>query len=141
MIKDLASSNRGFLKAEVAFAHRYFLLVIRALVCFFSFGWCSCSLDNIEFFDCVIFKGFSQEACCDNIQLDGLVGDTWNQIIGLIACKGMGLIISLLSIIILIHFTFLGDYVKRIKPAEDRLSVTELLNYRFSSCKTEDSSG
>jgi hypothetical protein len=63
----------------------------------------------------------------DNIQLDGLVGDAWNQIGGLVACKGRGLIIRLLGIIsvisvilILIPFSFLGGCVKRIQPAKER---------------------
>ena len=61
----------------------------------------------------------------DNIQLDGLVGDAWDQIGGLVACKGRRLIIRLLGIIsviavflFLIPFSFLGGCVKRIQPAE-----------------------
>ena len=58
----------------------------------------------------------------DNIQL---VGDAWNQIGGLIACKCRGLIIRLLGIIslisvilFLIPFSFLGGCVERIQPTE-----------------------
>ena len=68
----------------------------------------------------------------DNIQLDGLVGDAWNQICGLVASKCRGLIIRLLGIIsvisvilFLIPFCFLGGCVKRIQPAKERLIVTE----------------
>jgi hypothetical protein len=65
----------------------------------------------------------------DNIQLDGLIGDAWNQIGGLVACKCRRLIIRLLGIIslisiilILIPFSFLEGCVKRIQPG---LIVTE----------------
>ena len=61
----------------------------------------------------------------DNIQLDWLVGDPWNQIGGLVACKCRGLIIWLLGIIsvisvilIFIPFSFLGGCVERIQPTE-----------------------